>query len=319
MSVGSAARARADDVGLDRARGRRCPGTGRRARRRAGGPRVVVGQAVDHRLERDEPGRREHARLAHPAAEPGPVDARACDRRHAVPQSSEPTGAPSPFDRQNITVSARRARAPRATRRARPTAFQMRAPSQCTASPPARARGDHRVELGRSPRPAARGHVRVLDATAREISGRWCCGTGERVDHVARVSDAVGVGERPELDARVRRRAGVLVAVHVGARRRTAPRCRAAEQPQRELVGHRPRRHVERGLHAEQRRGQRLSRLTVGSSPYASSPTSASAIARRISGVGVVTVSDRRSTPRRSSRASPGQRTGRIEALLRDR
>src|SRR5213595_344074 len=38
------------------------------------------------------------------------------------------------------------------------------------------------------------------------------------------------------------------------------------------------------------------SRFTVGSSPYASSPTSASAIARRISGVGVVTVSERRST-----------------------
>src|SRR2546429_6097115 len=36
--------------------------------------------------------------------------------------------------------------------------------------------------------------------------------------------------------------------------------------------------------------------LTVGSSPYTSSPTSASAIARRISGVGRVTVSLRRST-----------------------
>src|SRR3954469_16182681 len=38
------------------------------------------------------------------------------------------------------------------------------------------------------------------------------------------------------------------------------------------------------------------SRLTVGSSPYTSSPTSASAMARRISGVGRVTVSERRST-----------------------
>ncbi len=37
-------------------------------------------------------------------------------------------------------------------------------------------------------------------------------------------------------------------------------------------------------------------RLTVGSSPNQSSPTSASAIARRIAGDGVVTVSDRRST-----------------------
>ena len=38
------------------------------------------------------------------------------------------------------------------------------------------------------------------------------------------------------------------------------------------------------------------SRFTVGSSPYQSSPTSASAMARRISGVGRVTVSERRST-----------------------
>src|SRR5580692_8219700 len=37
-------------------------------------------------------------------------------------------------------------------------------------------------------------------------------------------------------------------------------------------------------------------RLTVGSSPYTSSPTSASAMARRIAGVGRVTVSLRRST-----------------------
>src|SRR5579871_1164974 len=37
-------------------------------------------------------------------------------------------------------------------------------------------------------------------------------------------------------------------------------------------------------------------RLTVGSSPYTSSPTSASAMARRMAGVGLVTVSLRRST-----------------------
>ena len=35
---------------------------------------------------------------------------------------------------------------------------------------------------------------------------------------------------------------------------------------------------------------------TVGSSPYTSSPTRAPAMARRISGVGSVTVSERRST-----------------------
>src|SRR5208337_1694833 len=40
---------------------------------------------------------------------------------------------------------------------------------------------------------------------------------------------------------------------------------------------------------------RRSSRLTVGSSPYTSSPTSAAAMAARISGVGRVTVSERRS------------------------
>src|SRR5919201_4512022 len=38
--------------------------------------------------------------------------------------------------------------------------------------------------------------------------------------------------------------------------------------------------------------------LTVGSSPYTSSPTSAAAIAARMAGVGLVTVSDRRYTGR---------------------
>src|SRR4029453_4187019 len=40
------------------------------------------------------------------------------------------------------------------------------------------------------------------------------------------------------------------------------------------------------------------SRWTVGSSPNQSSPTSASAIARRIEADGLVTVSERRSTPK---------------------
>jgi flavin-binding protein dodecin len=40
--------------------------------------------------------------------------------------------------------------------------------------------------------------------------------------------------------------------------------------------------------------------MIVGSSPKTSSPTAASAIARRISGVGSVSVSERRSTTRLS-------------------
>src|SRR5690348_10992153 len=51
-------------------------------------------------------------------------------------------------------------------------------------------------------------------------------------------------------------------------------------------------------------------RLTVGSSPYWSSPTSASAIARRMAGVGRVTVSERRSTSTGPPYGTTGVLTG---------
>jgi hypothetical protein len=53
-------------------------------------------------------------------------------------------------------------------------------------------------------------------------------------------------------------------------------------QAQAELVGHRSRRAEESGLVAEQPGDALLERLTVGSSPKTSSPTSASAIACRM-------------------------------------
>ena len=59
---------------------------------------------------------------------------RAAPRCAAVPQRTEPTGAARPFERQNMSVStgAHRSRGVSPVARA---AFQMRAPSQCTASP----------------------------------------------------------------------------------------------------------------------------------------------------------------------------------------
>ena len=62
-------------------------------------------------------------------------NARACAITLTGPQSTDPTGAASPLDRQNMTVSAgaasSRGAVPSAT-----AAFQMRAPSMCTRSPP---------------------------------------------------------------------------------------------------------------------------------------------------------------------------------------
>src|SRR5689334_2767876 len=57
--------------------------------------------------------------------------------------------------------------------------------------------------------------------------------------------------------------------------------------------------------------------LTDGSSPYTSSPTSASAIARRMPGVGRVSVSERRSTvPVTSAPQHLGDKEGQFERLL---
>ena len=85
------------------------PASGHRsatASARTPGPRVVVGQAVDHRVERDEPGGGQDAGLAHAAAQPLALDPGPGDRRRPGPASTEPTGAPRPFDRQRVTVVA---------------------------------------------------------------------------------------------------------------------------------------------------------------------------------------------------------------------
>jgi len=67
--------------------------------------RVILMKTARHLFQCDQPGRRQHARLPHGAAEalrsslPLAIE-------FAVPAKHRPTGAPSPFDRQNITVSA---------------------------------------------------------------------------------------------------------------------------------------------------------------------------------------------------------------------
>ena len=63
--------------------------------------------------------------------------------------------------------------------------------------------------------------------------------------------DAVGVRERAELHAHVARGGGVLVPVDVRALSTQHLGTAASDEPQRELVRHRPGRHVERGFLAE--------------------------------------------------------------------
>ena len=94
---------------------------------------VVVGEALDVVVERVDAGRRDDARLPHAAAEQL-AHRLARPTSSAVPAMIDPTGAPSPFERQNWTVSTSRqmtsAPTPSAT-----AALNRRAPSMCTFIP----------------------------------------------------------------------------------------------------------------------------------------------------------------------------------------
>ena len=259
-STKSAGRARAvgahdvgaDVRGIDAARPARSQRVGEPTR--AG---VIVGEPLDHRLERDDPGRRDHARLAHARRPSGPGARAPRAITSAGPHSSEPTGAPRPFDRQNITVSAgatsSRGDVPSAT-----AAFQMRAPSTCTRSSPVRAMLAQRRHLGRVDRRARLRHVRVLDDEQRRLR--------EMVrDAFDRGADTVGqIPQRVHLHTAVDGRGRGFVAVHVRAVGAQHFGARRGEHADRELVRHRPRRHVQRRLLAEQRCRERLQAIDGG-------------------------------------------------------
>ncbi len=66
--------------------------------------RMVLASPCGTSFERNQPRRRQHARLPHPAAQRLAIDPRLAIASRE-PTSIDPTGAPSPFDRQNITVS----------------------------------------------------------------------------------------------------------------------------------------------------------------------------------------------------------------------
>jgi hypothetical protein len=116
----------------------------------------------------------------------------------------------------------------------------------------------------------------------------------DRGDELRRREDAARA-DLGELHAGVRCRAAGLVPDRVALAADDHVVAGPRQDAQRHLVGHRAARQPERGLLAQQRGDRSWSRLIVGSSPYWSSPTGAAAIAARISGVGRVTVSERRS------------------------
>ena len=220
------------------------------------GPRVVVGQPVDHRLERDDARGGDHARLAHPAAEARPVFARRCDRVGGTAEQRPDRRRETLRQAEHHRVGLRREHRGRHAERDRRV-------------PDARAVAVHREPAaharGRSPRRAPPGATagrsracacsrsttrrsRAGGAAATRCSGRCRRRTAGR-RHRARGRSCT---------PRVPRGGGVLVAVHVGALAAEHLGAGPPEQPERELVRHRSRRHVERGFLAEERRRERL-------------------------------------------------------------
>ncbi len=167
---------------------------------------VVVGEPVDHRLERDEPGRRDHPRLAHAAAEALPVHARLAGSCRAGPHSTDPTGAPRPFDTQNITAVA-----------------------GATSSPRRHAERDRRVPDAR-PVAVERDAVRHRRRRRRPRSPR--CATAARTSACAcsrsrSARPPASGGRRPGPSRRARRRRGAR------RRRRTGAAARPSSTPPR--------------------------------------------------------------------------------------
>src|SRR5581483_9874263 len=123
------------------------------------GPGVVVGQPVDHLGQGDDAGGGDHPRLAHAAAEPGPL---------------LPAGGERPLDRQNITVSTGAASTGAPTPRAT-AALNSRAPSQCTGSPCRRAAAaTASTRAGGHGTPPA--GMCVFSMATSDSGGRWWAG-----------------------------------------------------------------------------------------------------------------------------------------------
>ncbi len=215
--------ARAHDVRLD---GSRIDAPGEELGERVGElarTRVVVGQPLDHGLQRDDTRGRDHARLAHAAPEPRSLDARFGDERTRSAEQRADRRAQPLRQAEHRGVGPRRQLGRRHAERDRrvPDAGAVAVHREPV---PARDGGD-RVELRHPPRATARGHVRVLHEQRGDV-GKVVLRSGRRTRDVVGVQRAVFVGQRAQLHPRVARPPPHARSGTRGPVRRTTPRCR---------------------------------------------------------------------------------------------
>ncbi len=216
---------------------------------------------------------------------------RASSTWSCVPTNSEPTGAPSPLDRQTASASVSAPYAssgvPVAT-----CAFQIRAPSMCSAqpTPSAQARSACRSASGSTAPPAKLWVFSTETAVVRTKNGPM---SGAYISSMAARSTCPRGCDQVRLVSPVNAPCAPSSARRMWARdshstswpgpTSDASASTLAIDP----VG------VNSAASLPNRPATRsCSACTVGSSSYTSSPTSASAMARRIAGVGRVRVSD---------------------------
>ena len=215
---------------------------------------VIVGEARAVVVERVQRAGAQHADLAHAAAQHLAEAARALRCRRACRPATEPTGAPSPFEKHADTVSNGRRQL------AAPACRWRRRRSRCArrrGAAPARARA-------RAPRPrstAARGQMRppprlCVFSSAHQARARQVAIGGQRRRRRARRRSNVpsARADLGELHAGPRR-AGARLVERACARRAPTITSSPGRQctQQRDLVGHRAAGHEQRRLLAQQR------------------------------------------------------------------
>ena len=230
--------------------------------------------------------------------------------RSADPATRAPSGQPRPFERQRVTVSNSRpysaAGVPLAT-----VAFMSRAPSRCTERSCRRASAttSRTSSIGHTLPPPplcvfSRQRMRVgalwMSLGKLTAARTWAAPNSPRSPSICFIA-------RPE-----------CTAGPPSSERKT---CASASATTSSPGSERPRRAIWFAIVAVGRKmaaswprssaARSSSAITVGSSRFCSSPTSASAMARRMPGVGCVAVSERRSITARivpATRAGRGQR-----------
>ena len=268
------------------------PGSSRQPAGQRRRVRVVVGQPVDVVVERVQRARRDDARLAQCAAEHLLVAPRLLDQRGRARQEA-PSGAPRPFVKSSQAVSKPAAISAAGTPDAT-TAFISRAPSMCSRRSGLLRDPDH----ARAAAPAATPGRPTCSSSARptRAASAACSGLGrsQRAPHVVAREHAQRACPAGE-SSPPRTPPGPPASAMIGCERTVQDRlvpAGADVQPEGDLVAHRPGGQEHRRLHPSSAATRAHSSVTVGSSKRCSSPTSASAIALRMAGVGRVWVSE---------------------------